>query len=196
LVTGKRLPQLDHAEVIAPVFGLDVDALLCGTDAEGRLREFGSWVKRTHYESAIEKIVEFESRCNQLQERLREKADTLGFIQEKLDSEQGRADKLKHDSDRLSLELRVAKKKLSRSERQAKRYYRALERAVARLSEQNHQLRVLAEETASSRRSSRVAAIFAGAAAAAGVITIATLLGDSEEPGDPTENSESSGTEL
>lgn len=184
LLSGKRSPTLEHAEVMAPVFGLDVATLLRGTDAEARLQEVQNWVPRSHYDDAIKKMIEFESRNRELDEQLKERTDAFTLLEEKRREDTHRSEKLQRELETATTALLLLEKKLERSEERSRRYYEALEEAVKRISQQNTQLHQLAEEAKKGNRSSTTAAVLAGVAAAAGVATVASLIGKEQNDGD------------
>jgi transcriptional regulator with XRE-family HTH domain len=107
LISGKRSPKLEHAESMAPVFGLDVAVLLRGTDAESRLQEVIDWVPRAHYEAAISKMIEFESRNRELEEQLRERNDALVLAEKKRNDEASHNRQLGNELEKATTSLQL-----------------------------------------------------------------------------------------
>lgn len=68
LMSGKRRPNAKHAEGVACALGIDVVALLRGTDADALLQEVGGAVPRGLYQAALTRVNDLEKELRGYQE--------------------------------------------------------------------------------------------------------------------------------
>src|SRR5689334_12662804 len=62
-----RVPTLETLQALAPALEKDIADLVAGTTAESRLSEGAAHVRRSDYEEAIGKVIEYESRIRDLE---------------------------------------------------------------------------------------------------------------------------------
>lgn len=183
LVRGERSPTLDTVQAIAPFLGMTVEELLRGTDAEVRIMEEAEtvrsdWgVRREDYDAVVQKLVDYEGRLHDLERKARAAQDAQAQEEQKRKMVVMELQEKKLHLERLEWEMSHKEEQVRALEAELQRYREALHKAVAEVSSLRANLKILAEEVKSNTRSSRTAAILAGAALV-GVVTAATYLGN------------------
>lgn len=178
LIRGDRNPTIETVQHLAAVLSIDIKDLVEGTDAEGRLGQTTDLVRRQDYDAAVQKLVEQEGRVKDLEFELR----TARSAHEQ---ERGARIKVTEDLSRVQFRLETTEQDLAAERSRTKelsedlhQHRLALQKAVGEVSSLRGQLKDLAEEVQGTATSSRTAAILAGVAAAAGVVTAASYLGN------------------
>lgn len=178
LIKNDRLPTGDALRSLAPVLGIDLAEFVRGTNAEHRLDDAATAVRRADYEEALGTIIDFERKNRDLEARIRTLTETVKIEQlarqraEKaagqVDSLQGQLAALRTESDAKSVEI--------------VRYQHALGRAVAQFGALQRQLDDVRTELGESKSSARMASVLAGIAAVTGAASLAHFLSDDPEP--------------
>jgi transcriptional regulator with XRE-family HTH domain len=180
IIKGERTASLETLKLLATALGKDVGQVVEGTDAADKLAEATTMVRRQDYQAAIQKMLEFEEKTQDLARKLRVVEDSLG----KIDSERGKAglelSGLQFKLETTERDLAVERQRNAEQTQELKRYRSALQRAVADVSSLRGQLEDLAQELKGAAKSSRTATILAGVAAVAGVVTMASYLATEE----------------
>lgn len=178
LIRGDRNPTIETLQHLAAVLSVDIKDLIAGTDAEGKLEQAIDLVRRQDYEAAVQKLVEQEGRVKDLELELRAARSAH-------DQERGARVKVTEELSRVQFRLETTEQDLVAERSRTKelseelqRHRLALQKAVGEVSSLRSQLKDLAEEVKGTASSSRTAAILAGVAAAAGVVTAASYLGN------------------
>lgn len=169
ILKGDRNPTPETLHEIAPVLGLTVAQLVAGTDAEGRVEEAKQIVSRHDYESAVQQVVEYERKANDLQSQLRDALDDKSSMETKVNDLKDRLTKCESERERLLDEVSKKTREADRHMRDAHRYRQGLERAVADVAHLRAQVRELGSAVDKGNITSRVGAILAGVAAAVSV---------------------------
>lgn len=176
IIRGERNPSGETLQHLAAVLGIDVKELVEGTDAEGTLEQVADLVRRQDYDAAVQKLVEQEGRAKDLELELQAARSA---------QEQEREARVKvvEELSRLQFKLETTERDLATERNRSRelsgelqRHRLALQKAVGEVSSLRGQLKDLAEEVKGTASSSRTAAILAGVAAAAGVVTAASYL--------------------
>jgi transcriptional regulator with XRE-family HTH domain len=184
LMRGDRMPTAETLLCIAPALEVSITQLVTGTDAEDRLEDASSLVRRSDYEGAVKKVIEYEGVIGDLRVRLGSLEETLGHSERsRRAAEQDRA-QATADGDRARTELRGVRARLQQQQAELERYQHALARAVAEFGALQTQLNALKKELGDAKNSSKAAAVLAGIGAVTGVATLAHFLdGAPRKPG-------------
>lgn len=180
LIKEQRNPTMDTLNCLAPVFGIDVHALVQGTDAEGRLDEEVSMVRRQDYDAVVQKMVECENKATDLERKLHSVEEGIEKGQEARTKAHIELCTMQFKVETAERDVALERQRNSELSQELKRYRDALQRAVADVSSLRGQLEEVAREMKDSAKSNRTAAILAGVAALAGVVTVATYLANDE----------------
>lgn len=180
LIKEQRNPTMDTLNCLAPVFGIDVHALVQGTDAEGRLDEEVSMVRRQDYDAVVQKMVECENKATDLERKLRSVEEGIAQGQEARTKAHIELCTMQFKVETAERDVALERQRNSELSQELKRYRDALQRAVADVSSLRGQLEEVAREMKDSAKSNRTAAILAGVAALAGVVTVATYLANDD----------------
>lgn len=178
IISNERAPTFETLRALAPVLEVDISELVAGTDAESRLSHGGDHVRRSDYEEAVGKVIEYEGVIRELRTSDRTLRDELRRERDarQLAATEARNWKTKlEDGEAEVLELRA---KLASRSAELDRYRNGLQRAVAQFSALKTQVDELKAELGKTRASSRVSAAFAAVAAATSVATLAHFMGD------------------
>ena len=191
-IKGTRQPTVDTLAVIAPALGVTLAQLVAGTDAAARIKDAEELIPRRHYDAAVREVLTYEARANEAVRRARELEEVLGQERSRTRTARAEAEGLRGEFGRLEAERNAALRTAAASEHDARRYREGLAQAVKDVAHLREQLRELGQAVEESRRTGRVTAILAGAAAVASVAQY--LRGDAErsprsregaEPGAP-----------
>ena len=157
------------------MFGMTVEQLVAGTDAATRVEEAASLVPRAQFEAAVQKMLEYERRTMDAEDRARraEEEATREYerrIRDQVARELAERDKAKvaEAAERELAELRML---VQRREQDVERYKSLFARVVADNEILKVQITELGHAIDDSRRTTRIASILAGAAATASVLT-------------------------
>ncbi len=164
IINGERQPTPETLAQLAPVLGVSVEQLVAETDAAHRVDEAASLIARRHYRDAIEKLIEAEREANNAKENAR------AFI-EKLEAEEVRRQKAEARLETAERQRDDALRAAEQNARDARRYSDALACALADIARLKSNIGELGTQLTGSRRTNRVAAILAGAAAVASTAT-------------------------
>jgi hypothetical protein len=74
----ERGHEVTIAADAAAALELDVDELVEGTNAEGRLAAIADHIRRSDYEEAVGKVIEYETRIRDLEARCRSQEEVVG----------------------------------------------------------------------------------------------------------------------
>lgn len=185
IVRGDRPPTFDSLQCFAAALGTDVGDLVRGTDAEPRLRDAADRVRRSDYQEAVAKIIEYESKIRDLGAQVRTATEALKKEHEGRERAEQAAAEAESDRERAEGKLGELQDRFAVQERDLERYKQALAKAVADFSALKNEVDKLQRELGAAKKSSKAGAILAGVAAVTGVATIAHFLG--EEPSEPPE---------
>lgn len=185
IIRGEREATAETLQALATALGTDVASLIAGTDAAGRMSAVGDHVRRSDYEEAVRKVIEYEGSLHDCRAVLRSREEQLAeevkarrqaerdAEQERISAEQARDDLADlqelHDLQAQELE----------------RYKQALARALAEFSSLKSRLADLEAELGDTKKSSKAGALFSGIAAVTGVATLAHFLGEDPPPPPP-----------
>lgn len=179
LVRGDRNPTIETLQLLAGVLGISIKELVEGTDAEARLEQATDLVRRQDYDATVQKLLEQEGRVQDLELELR-------AARRAHDQEHSARVKVSKEISQVQFRLETTTQDLADERARTKelseelqRHRLALQKAVGEVSSLRGQLKDLAEEVRGTAVSSRTAAILAGVAAAAGVVTAASYLANS-----------------
>jgi transcriptional regulator with XRE-family HTH domain len=181
-----RIPSLETLEMIAPALGLSVEELVRGTDAETKARPGSDFVPSEQLKDAIDKMLEFERRANDAEERSRQQARTAIEETERRKRREDDVERLERLLRARDDELAKARREVSHLQHQVRRRTQALEKAVKELNELRARLADLTRTVQEGRWTQRAATFLAAIAAFTGVVTVANYLGrdDDEEVGE------------
>jgi transcriptional regulator with XRE-family HTH domain len=180
VVKGKREATIETLECLAPALDLKLPDLVCGTDAEPRLREGDGLVRRADYDEAVSRFIEYERKNRDLDARVRAMSETLDREQAaRRAAEQGKRDAMER-VDRANERLADIQSRYTTQTKELLRYQEALGRAVSQFSLLKKRIEDLQKELGDAKQSSRMASVLAGVAAVTGVATIAHFLGEDD----------------
>lgn len=180
LIKADRTPTMDTLQCLAPVFGLDVSQLVHGTDADGRLTEAATMVRRQDYDAVVQKMVEFETKSGDLERKLRSVEEAVAQGQNDRTQAHVQLCTMQFKLETAERDVALERQRNTELSQELKRYRDALQRAVADVSSLRGQMEEVAREMKDSAKSNRTTAILAGVAALAGVVTVATYLASEE----------------
>ncbi len=175
VIRGERPPTAETLQCLATALGVDVAALVAGTDAETRLEEAADHVRRADYEAAVGKLIEYEGRVREVENRLRATEEALVSERETRKQAERAAAAAQQELEQAVAHVTALRAQSEAQARELVRYQHALARAVAQFDA----LKARIDET---KNSSKAASVLAGIAAVTGVATIAHFLGDDEAP--------------
>lgn len=188
IVSGDRNPVGQTLQDIAPVLGVTLSELVAGTDAADRVKNAEQLISRAHYERAVADVLAYEAKANDLEVRLRqaqqsatEKGTQLREL--RVQTEQD-VERRQQEVRRLERELDDARRTARNHEDDARRYREGLERAVMDVAALQDKLHALERELGTTKKTGRVAAIFASVAAVASVATYLNTAPTSAEESD------------
>ncbi len=194
IVSGDRNPTGQTLQDIAPVLGVTVSELVAGTDAADRVKNTEQLISRAHYERAVADVLAYEAKANDLEVRLRQAQQSAtekgGHLRELRGQAEQAAERQRRELSRLERELDDARRLAKHHEDDARRYREGLERAVMDVAALQDKLHALERELGTTKKNSRVAAIFAGVAAAASVATYLHTTPPSSEESDDLDDRE------
>lgn len=179
VIRGERPPTAETLQCLAPALGVDVAALVAGTDAESRLDETADHVRRADYEAAVGKLIEYEGLVRELENRLRASGEGVATERESRTHAEREATSAKQELEHIMVKLGELRARNEAQAREVVRYQAALARAVAQFDA----LKARIDDT---KNSSKAASVLAGIAAVTGVATIAHFLGEDETPAPAT----------
>lgn len=149
VLRGDRIPTAETLQCVAPVLGVTLAELVHGTEVVDRVKDAQELVHRRDYEAAVQKMIEYERKANDLEVRLR------------YQEEQSRKDLGNALSERDQ-----ARRDALRNEVEARRYRQGFDRAIADVEKLREQVRELGATARNGVWTSRAAAIMASIAAA------------------------------
>jgi transcriptional regulator with XRE-family HTH domain len=168
-IKGERQPTADTLAVIAPVLGVTLAQLVAGTDAAARVRDVEELIPRRHYDAAVREVLAYEARANETATRAREFEEALQQERSKARAARAEAEGLRREVARLEAERNDAQRTAAACEHDARRYREGLEKAVKDVAHLKEQVRELGQAVEDGRRTGRITAILASAAAVASV---------------------------
>jgi transcriptional regulator with XRE-family HTH domain len=165
LLRGDRLPARQTLEVLAPALGVSIEELIVGTTAAERMSDGPEFVGIDQFRELVEKMLASERRADDAEaqaKRYREVYEESAPLARAAKEAEARAQLLEKERMRLESEVR--------------RYRDALDKAVADLCGLNAQLTELKRAANATEKTSALAAVLAGIAAAGGILTAASYL--------------------
>ena len=176
VINGERKnPKPETLLEFAEALGMTVDQLVAGTDAAERVTEASTLVPGAQYKEVLSKMFEYEQKASEAQDCARRATDDAQCERDRrIQVEavaQERARAQSETIERLERERDDAVHNAERQTLEAKRYRRAFERAAAEIIQLREQVTHLGEVIDDSRKTGRTAAILAGTAMAASVLT-------------------------
>lgn len=184
-----RLPSRETLDLIAPVFGMTVEQLVDGTDAVARAKTGPEFVPNEHYNGAVAKMLEFERRANDAEDRARQHARSAGEELERRRRAEEKSGELERANGELRDDLVKARREITHLQHRVRRRTEALEKAVKELNELRARVAELKAIAEDGQKMGRIAAILAAVAAFTGVVTAATYLGSDDDEDDEPEGS-------
>lgn len=181
ILKGERHAGADTLKCLAPVFKMDVVALVRDTDAQSRIEEGGGQVRRQDYDAAAQKLAEYEGQIEQLRHDLHRARRALDEAQQHQVSASKEMGLVQYQLQSASSDLATERERNVALSQELRRYRLALQQAVADVSSLRGQLQDLAKEMQGVASSNRTASILAGVAALAGVVSVATYLAIEEK---------------
>lgn len=173
IIKGDRNPTAETLSNLAPILGLTLDALVVGTDAAARVADAANLVSRAHFEDAVQQVITYERKANDLEDQARRLRDAL-------EQEQAHRASAEAKLEQAQKAAEEARRMAGRHEQAALRYQRAFEQAVADVGRLQTQVAELGQAVDRGRQTGRIAAILAGTAA---IASVATYLGtDATKP--------------
>lgn len=178
ILKGARNPTPKTLEEMAPVLGVSLEQLVAGTDAEDRVQEAQNLVPRSALNDAIQKVIEFERKLNDMAARNRDLVDVA--IRERDQARDTRASQTELQRHlALAMEERdQARRDARHHEQDARRYREALARAVADVAQLQGNVQELGAAMQAGNRTGKVTAILAGVAA---VVSVANYIGNGDD---------------
>lgn len=195
LVRNERPPTLDTLQALAPALEIDVAELVAGTDAEPRLSGGADHVRRSDYEAAVGKLIEYEAKTRDLHGQVRSLTENLESERRLRRLAEDGATTAERDLERSTMELKALKGQCDTHKAEVARYQVALQRALAQFSALKTRVEELQRELGQTKATGKLGAILSGIAAAAGVASLAFFFGgdaDSsadDEPDNPEDES-------
>jgi transcriptional regulator with XRE-family HTH domain len=183
ILKGDRNATPEVIESLAPVLGMDPAYLVKGTDAEDRYVKSNDLVNRSMYDAVVGTLAEYEARVNDLEGKLRVLGEARAKDHEELSRVHQALARAESDRD----EVREENRRLTASNQD---YRAGLSRAVKVIANLQADLKMLGDELATTKKSSRAAAILAGVAAFSGVVTLATYLNNNSEHSESDDDAE------
>lgn len=191
IIRGARKPTNDALQYLSGYLRIPVDELVRGTDAEGRVESASPMIPRELLEEALRERNDSEGRATEfknLAEANQERLD--GEIRRREIAEMAARDAL-YRLESKERDLTAAKGTMQDLDSQLKKYRIGLELAVAELATVRAQLRELADELSSTKKTSRTAAILSAISAVTGAATVAYFLSRSDSPGEKVHSGQS-----
>jgi transcriptional regulator with XRE-family HTH domain len=182
IITGERPPTAETLQALAPALGVEVSALVAGTDAARRLSAVADHVRRSDYEEAVGKVIEYEAKIRDLEARRRSLDDQLTRERETRRHAEQDANMARATAERSEQELLELREQHETQSSELSRHREALQRAISEFSTLKSRVTELERELGETKKSSRASALLAGVAAVTGVATLAHFLGDTPPP--------------
>jgi transcriptional regulator with XRE-family HTH domain len=176
LERGEREPTVDTLQYLAPVLGVDVEALVAGTDAETRLRNAADVVPREHLMGAVAKMGAYEGTISDLQARNRSQAEALGHEQKARRTAEQAASDARAEADRDGAKLRELQERFAAQGEELQQQRTLLAQAMADFSGLQSHMEALKRELAATKSTAKAASIVAAMGAAASFATLAKLV--------------------
>ena len=173
ILKGDRNPTAQTLQEMSPVLGVELEHLVAGTDAENRVEEARQFVSRRDYEGAIQQVIDFERQAHDLRRTVRDLEEQLAEERHRRERSQQNATDAERRCGDLQARCDQESRKAKHHEQDARRYRKALQKAVADVAELQGQVRELGEAVKSGKMTSRIGAILAGVAA---VVSVANYL--------------------
>ncbi len=181
ILRNERVPTLETLRALAPALEMDIRELVAGTPAETRLAAGGDHVRRSDYEEAVGKVIEFETKIRDLEASGRSLEETLATERKARRHAEEEAKHAQAELERLLAALRELRERWDAQGHELKRYKSALKRALTQFSALKTRVDELQRELGKTRVSSQVGAVLAAVAAVTSVATLAQFLGDEDE---------------
>lgn len=178
ILNQERIPTAETLQALAPALGLDVATLVDGTDAAGRLSAVADHVRRSDYEEAVGKVIEYETRIRDLEARCRSQEEMVSAEAAARRTAESATEKERAESERKGAKLSELDRRHEAQTKELARYKVALQRALADFSTLKTRVADLQGELGKASKSSKTSALLAGVAAVTGVATLAHFLQD------------------
>lgn len=182
IITGDRSPTAETLQALAPALGLDVVALVAGTDAASRLSAVADHVRRSDFEEAVGKVIEYEEKNRDLEARRRSLDDQLMREKQARRAAEEALNVARAAGEKAEQELVELRDRHEVQSDELRRHREALQRAISEFSTLKSRVAELERELGETKKSSRVSALLAGVAAVTSVATLAHFLGDPPPP--------------
>ena len=189
VIRGDRPPTPETIQCLAPALGVGVLELVAGTDAEARLEAGSDTVRRSHYEAAVAKVIEYEGVIRDLEDQVRGLGDALAKEESARKAATVTAAAAEKQADADAARLAELQTRHEAQGRELVHHQQALARAVAAFTGLQKQVVDLQAELAETKKSSKAAALLAGVGAVTSAASLAYFLGT-----DPPRTAASHGT--
>lgn len=175
-------PKPETLMEFAEALGMSVEQLATGTDAASRVEEWTKLVPRSQYEEVLATMLKFEQTSTETQIKVRRATEEAQSERDRrIRCEVETESELRQQRERIEAlrrERDEAKELAAQSRRDAERYKKAFEQAAAEIVELRNKITELGEVIDEGSKTGRVAAILAGTAAAASVLSYLNTMGD------------------
>jgi len=186
LERGERLPTFEALRWLAPVLGVEVDALVAGTDAEGRLQDPGDSVPLADFQGAVATIANLQSKASDLEAINRSANETIAQERAARRAAEKALSDLRAAADRDAAKHRELQARFDAQGEELRRHRDMLTQAMADLSSLKKQGAELARELAETQKSAKATSLLATIGAAGSLMTLAHFLNnDTQEAKKP-----------
>lgn len=183
LISNERPPTSETLFALAAALEIGLADLVAGTDAEGRLDSGKDYVRRSDYQEAIGKVIEYEVRIRDVEALSRSLEERFAKEQALRKTIEASVTKVEGERDLALTKLAASESACEAAKTEVARYRSALQRALTQFSALKVQVDELQKELGATKKSSKAGAMLSGVAAIASVATLAYFLG--EEPFSP-----------
>jgi transcriptional regulator with XRE-family HTH domain len=181
ILKGTRNPTPKTLQEMAPVRGVSLEQLVAGTDAEDRVQEAQNLVPRSALNDAIQKVIEYERKLNDMAARNRDIVEASNRDRDQARDARANQAELQRHLAFVTEERDQARREARHHEQDARRYREALGRAVADVAQLQGHVQELGTAMEAGNRTGKVTAILAGVAA---VVSVANYIGNSDDDED------------
>jgi transcriptional regulator with XRE-family HTH domain len=181
IIKGARNPTPQTLQDMAPVLGVSLEQLVAGTDAEDRVEEAKNLVPRSALDAAIQQVIEFERKLNDMAARNRDLTETANRDRDLARAAQAELGETHRQLAFVTEERDRARRDARHHEQDARRYREALARAVVDVAQLQGKVQELGAAVQAGNQTGKVTAILAGVAA---VVSVANYLENADEDED------------
>lgn len=181
IIKGARNPTPKTLQDMAPVLGVPLEQLVAGTDAEDRVEEAKNLVPRSALDLAIQQVIEFERKLNDMTARNRDLTESANRERDLCRTARLELGETHRQLAFVTEERDQARRDARHHEQDARRYREALARAVADVAQLQGKVQELSAAVQAGNQTGKVTAILAGVAA---VVSVANYLENTDEDED------------